>query len=70
LFAAFTRGAEAVRSEVDGVGLGLAIVRSIVELHGGSVGCGQRRGGGAAFWFDIPLATADEDDFVLRERLA
>jgi two-component system, OmpR family, sensor histidine kinase KdpD len=70
LFTAFTRGAEATRSAVDGVGLGLAIVRSIVELHGGRVGCGQRRGGGAAFWFDIPLATPEEDDFVVRERLA
>jgi two-component system sensor histidine kinase KdpD len=70
LFAAFSRGTNVVRSGVDGVGLGLAIVRSIVELHGGNVGCSQRRGGGAAFWFDIPLATADEDDFVLRERLA
>ena len=70
LFAAFARGAEAARGGVDGVGLGLAIVRSIVELHGGAVGCGQRRGGGAVFWFEIPLVTADEDDFVLRERLA
>ncbi len=70
LFRSFTRGTEATRAGVDGVGLGLAIVRSIVELHGGSVGAGQRRGGGAAFWFDIPRATADEADFALRERLA
>ena len=70
LFASFTRGSEAARTGVDGVGLGLAIVHSIVELHGGTVGASQRRGGGAVFWFDIPLATADEDDLALRERLA
>jgi two-component system sensor histidine kinase KdpD len=71
LFASFTRGTEAARSGVDGVGLGLAIVRSIVELHGGTVGANQRRGGGAVFWFDIPLAVANsEEEFALRERLA
>jgi len=70
LFSPFSRGGEAVRSGLDGVGLGLAIVRSIVEPHGGRVGAGQRRGGGAIFWFEIPLAGAHDDEFVLRERLA
>jgi len=70
LFSPFSRGNEAMRSGLDGVGLGLAIVRSIVELHGGRVGAGQRRGGGAVFWFEIPLAGAHDDEFVLRERLA
>jgi two-component system, OmpR family, sensor histidine kinase KdpD len=38
----------------DGVGLGLSIVKSIVEAHGGSVGVANRRGGGARFWFSVP----------------
>jgi two-component system, OmpR family, sensor histidine kinase KdpD len=38
----------------DGIGLGLSIVKSIVEAHGGTVGVENRRGGGACFWFSVP----------------
>jgi two-component system, OmpR family, sensor histidine kinase KdpD len=38
----------------DGIGLGLSIVKSIVEAHGGGVGVENRRGGGARFWFSVP----------------
>ncbi len=38
----------------DGVGLGLSIVKSIVEAHNGQVGVEDRRGGGARFWFSLP----------------
>jgi signal transduction histidine kinase len=38
-----------------GVGLGLAIVRDIVQAHGGQAGAENRRGGGARVWFELPL---------------
>ncbi len=37
-----------------GVGLGLALVKSIVERHGGSVRCEDRPGGGASFVIELP----------------
>lgn len=37
-----------------GVGLGLSLVRSIVERHGGSVRCEERPGGGARFVVVLP----------------
>jgi two-component system OmpR family sensor kinase len=37
-----------------GVGLGLALVKSIVERHGGTVRCEDRPGGGASFVLDLP----------------
>lgn len=41
-----------------GAGLGLAIVRSIVEAHGGRVGLESRPGQGARFWFSLPVSGA------------
>jgi signal transduction histidine kinase len=39
-----------------GIGLGLATVKRIVETHGGAVGVRPTPGGGASFWFELPLA--------------
>jgi signal transduction histidine kinase len=38
-----------------GAGLGLSVVKTIVEAHGGKVGIDDRSGGGAVFWFTLPL---------------
>jgi K+-sensing histidine kinase KdpD len=37
-----------------GVGLGLSVVKAIVEGHDGQVGVDNRPGGGSIFWFTIP----------------
>ena len=39
-----------------GVGLGLALVKSISLRHGGSVRCEARSGGGASFVVELPMA--------------
>src|SRR5207244_1574122 len=53
LFAPYTRAVAAQAQGVEGLGLGLAIVRELVRAHGGRVGAGARRGGGACFWFEL-----------------
>lgn len=41
---------------VEGVGIGLATSRRIVEAHGGAMGVEARDGGGSVFWFELPAA--------------
>jgi two-component system sensor histidine kinase KdpD len=53
LFEPYYRAPATASSGKDGVGLGLSIVKSIVEAHAGSVGVESRRGGGARFWFEL-----------------
>jgi two-component system sensor histidine kinase KdpD len=54
LFDMFERGDAEGRSV--GTGMGLAIARTIVEAHGGSVAAANREGGGARFTVAFPIA--------------
>ena len=45
----------------DGIGVGLAISRSIIEGHGGSIWASPGRRNGATFGFSLPLAPEDAD---------
>lgn len=46
------------RSEYEGSGIGLAIVRKIVERHGGQIRAEGRSGEGARFELDLPAVSA------------
>jgi PAS domain S-box-containing protein len=45
-----------------GAGLGLSVVKAIVEAQGGQVSVTNRPGGGADFWFTLCVSAMDEND--------
>lgn len=46
---------QAVHGEHSGIGLGLHIAKSLVELHGGTIGVDRAPSGGACFRIEIPV---------------
>lgn len=54
IFRPHTRGQAALAAGVAGHGLGLSIVKAIVEAHGGAVGVTSTPGHGTTFWFTVP----------------
>ena len=53
MFRSFVRLGSGDREQY-GIGLGLFVVKTIAEAHGGRVGVRDRPGGGSTFWFEIP----------------
>ena len=62
MFDAFFRGKKAVQDQIHGTGLGLHLVKKIVEAHGGTVSLESEPGAGSTFIVRIPAAPAEHQD--------
>jgi len=50
-----------MRMQTEGSGLGLFIVKNIIEKHGGKIICNSEEGKGTEFIFDIPVEKNDNN---------
>jgi signal transduction histidine kinase len=62
IFDTFYRGKRAVEDQIHGTGLGLSLVKRIIEAHAGTVTVQSELGKGTEFVVRIPAAPADQID--------
>jgi len=55
IFQKFFRSKSAMKHQTQGSGLGLFIVKSIIESHNGKTGFKSEEGEGTTFWFTLPI---------------
>jgi signal transduction histidine kinase len=58
LFQRFSQIDGSTSREFAGTGIGLALVKEIVELHGGDIHVESSPGQGSCFWFTLPISSA------------
>jgi two-component system sensor histidine kinase ChiS len=59
IFESFEQGDGSTERVYGGTGLGLAVAKKLVELHGGTISVESTPGQGARFAFTLPVATAE-----------
>lgn len=64
VFERFFQADTSLAREHEGMGIGLALAREMVEMHGGTVGVESAPGKGSTFWFELLLGCEhfDPDD--------
>lgn len=63
LFEDFFQGDNSNAGKADGTGLGLSLVKNLVNLMGGKLGVKSEIGQGSTFWFSVPVEIYDQETF-------
>ncbi|HYP50581.1 MAG TPA: ATP-binding protein, partial [Pyrinomonadaceae bacterium] len=68
IFEPFYRGRKAVSEQIHGNGLGLSLVKQIIEAHGGEIRVKSETGKGSRFTIEIPAALPKSEPSAARHR--
>lgn len=64
IFQIFQRLPEAKEKDPKGTGIGLSIVKKIIEVHGGKIWLESEKGRGTTFYFTLPKASKTENKAI------
>lgn len=61
IFDRFGQANSMLSRRCEGSGIGLSLVKSILEMHGGNIQVSSELGNGSEFVFNIPIKVLDEE---------
>jgi two-component system, chemotaxis family, CheB/CheR fusion protein len=67
IFERFRQVDQSVTRNYEGSGIGLSIVKSLVEMHGGKISVHSEYGNGTEFLIELPIRMVPEDDAIIKE---
>lgn len=67
IFDRFTQVDSTLRRKAEGSGIGLSLVKAIVELHNGTINLESNIGLGSEFIIELPVLVVDEESYVQDE---
>lgn len=67
IFETFRQVDSSFRRKAEGSGIGLSLVKSLIEMHGGTIYAKSQYGGGSEFIIELPVYLVDKENISIME---